>query len=46
VHSDGRSLGENVFVRTGLLGFLGPVSKSISLDYTFGVCAIVPSVEW
>jgi hypothetical protein len=25
VHSDGRLLGENVFVRTGLLGFLGPV---------------------
>jgi len=23
-HSDGRALGENVFVRTGLLGFLGP----------------------
>ena len=26
VHSDGRPLGDTSFVRTGLLGFLGPVS--------------------
>ena len=25
VTNDGRSVGENAFVRTGLLGFLGPV---------------------
>jgi len=27
VHSDGRPLGDTTFVRTGLLGFLGPVSN-------------------
>ena len=28
VHSDGRPLGDGTFVRTGLLGFLGPVSHN------------------
>jgi len=30
VHSDGRPLSDTMFVRTGLLGFLGPVSNVLS----------------
>ena len=43
VHSDGRPLGDTTFVRTGLLGFLGPVSVLVIsvtsfFDFQFLFC--------
>jgi len=40
-HSDGRPLGDGTFVRTGLIGFLGPVitfTDAVTLYYVRTLC--------